>query len=446
VAGDYDFGLWPWLRQTHYPLRRAQSLAEVHKGLTGSVIDGILRDLSLKGFIKREWLIMFKTPRGIHPESEAMKVRMGPIFKAIENVVYQLRWFVKHMPVQERPAFILDNVDREGWIKIFTDFSSFEAGFNPLVQQSIEFPMYFHMLRNCPQQLAIMKAYSKICCGVRHVAYQDVKCDVRARRMSGQMCTSLGNTWTNFVLMTFMMKDHLDLHKMRLAVEGDDGVCAVPPEAAPAFNAKMFERAGFKVKVQQTKNIEEGSFCGCVFDRHDRVNVSDPLRILATFGWVEGQNVFADDVRMQVIGRAKSMSLAYTFYRAPILHELAKYGLRMTQRVKLEEVGKWIAQTPTLNEWSRDRYLEVMKHRLDMDVGVPWRTRKLVADKYGFSVGAQIDFERYLSHKNDLGPLLIPSVEVPSDWAYCAQNFVRFFQGGTTWYDVEHLRGFVPVR
>jgi hypothetical protein len=432
---DFTQNVEDWLKLTKYPLSRRQDLLEKARRMVlelGDLDKWLRANYEAKGFVKDECYEEWKIPRGIHPESDEVKVMMGPLFKAIELIVYRLQSFVKHIPVVDRPNYMLENVERAGWIKLLTDFSSFEAGFSPEGQASLEFPMYKFMLRNCPKQLRTMLVYERCCCGWKTIYYKDVKIDVKGRRLSGQMCTSLGNTWSNFVLLTYMLRDHLDLSAMRLAVEGDDGITAVPPEVVPKLDTTVFARAGFKIKLESVHDIAEASFCGMVFDPEDKVNVTNPWPELVGFGWSGGQAVFSDKERRLMLLRAKSMSLAYQYHRCPVLYALARYGLRVTGAVNAKMMS-FISQSLAYNTWERDVLLTAAESKLVslLNRPVPMRTRELVARLYDIPVTQQLMIENYLDSLSRLQQLEIPC-ENPI-WRECAMRFVRDFHAGVSW-------------
>jgi hypothetical protein len=430
-----------WLSLTNYTQLRRRDLRAKAESLVQSESDlnvWLRRNYCAKGFVKDESYEEWKISRGIHPESDEVKVVMGPLFKAIEEIVYHLKSFVKHIAVTDRPNYMMSNVEQAGWVKILTDFSSFEAGFSPDAMHALEFPMYRYMLRNCPAQLKTMVVYEACCCNYRTISYKDVRIRVRGRRLSGQMCTSLGNTWSNFVLLTYLMKDHIHLEHMRLAVEGDDGVTAVPPEVVPLLDRTVFERAGFKIKLEFVSDIAQASFCGMVFDPEDRVNVTNPWPEIVAFGWSGGQAIFADQTRRMMLLRAKSMSLAYQYHRCPVIHALARYGLRVTGVVSRDTL-RFVTESTFYNEYERRNVITAaMKWNLMAAAPVPIRTRELVSRLYAIPIEQQLAIESYFDSLDKLQQLEVPCQN--AIWRENAQRFVREFKVGTLWRTISASR------
>lgn len=447
VSGSYFANDWTkdidhWLSQTHYPNSRKIQLRARATALysdMGSESGFVKSNYRATGFVKDESYTEYKIPRGIHPESDDLKVIMGPLFKAIENQVYGLKWFVKHTAVLDRPQLIMDEVEKPGWVKLISDFSSFEAGFQPETMRAIEFQLYKHALRACPKQLAVMRSYERVATGLKMIHYRDVSMAVKGRRLSGQMCTSLGNTWTNFVLLTFMMKDYMPLDSMRMLVEGDDGICAVPPEVYSKMNLRVPEMAGFKIKMQKVSSIVEASFCGCVFDPEDLVNVTDPWVELVAFGWSGGQAIFADALRCQMLLRAKSMSLAYQYPSCPVLQALARYGLRVTGVVSFL-LPKFIEESSYFNSYDREILLAAsgLKWAAKVSSPIPIRTRSLVSSLFGMNEAQQRDIEDYLDSLTSIQPLAI-NVSQPI-WRECSDRYVRSYSKGVSWTFIRNAR------
>jgi hypothetical protein len=438
-----------WIELTHYPRHRKVALGEIEQKrlAVGEPEEKTLADnKGASGFVKDEAYEEWKIPRGIHPEPEVVKCIMGRVFKSIELIVYALWYFVKHVPVLERPDYIMKWLRVDGHQYLQTDFKSFEAGFPPAMLHRVEFHMYRYMLRNNPRELAIMNVYEEVRTGWALIKYKDVQCRVKGRRLSGQMCTSLGNTWTNFVLLTFMLaRAGVRFDDMRLIVEGDDGLISVSAPVAHAVKrSRIAERCGMKMELAVSRELSEASFCGINFDEHDRVNITDPWRKVADFGWVSGPHVTCSKQKLLLLGRAKAMSLAYQYHRCPILHALARYGLRVTRSVE-SRLKEFVAENAHYNEYERSLYTQAADYydtgKLDMCASIPDRTRFLMERTYGVSVQQQRDIEIYLDGLTGLDVLRI---DVPVVcWKSCWHMYVRSFDPGTSWFSVTHARPYL---
>lgn len=125
-----------------------------------------------------------KMPRLINSRCDAFKVWFGPLAKSMEDHVYASHYFIKHVPVPNRPA-LLDTLVRDGLKYFSTDFTAFESHFTRQVMEACEFQLYDWMLgRERGRYVA------KVLGGTNKMHTRTgVDCSVEARRMSGEMTT-----------------------------------------------------------------------------------------------------------------------------------------------------------------------------------------------------------------------------------------------------------------
>jgi len=95
-------------------------------------------------FMKSEFYTDFKMPRGIYARADGAKVAFGKWIKAVEDILYSLPEFIKHVPVPDRPLYI-SNLFKIGDTAIETDYSSWEGHFNAMASFS-ELVTSIHML------------------------------------------------------------------------------------------------------------------------------------------------------------------------------------------------------------------------------------------------------------------------------------------------------------
>jgi hypothetical protein len=343
-----------------------------------------------------------KFPRGIHARDDWIKSWIGPIIKEVEKEVYKLPQFVKHIPVPARPRYLIDHVQTAGCVYAQTDYSAFESSFSTLIMNVCEFELLRYMSRNnaCNRDVAL---FCRMCQGENILRYHDGTFVVKARRMSGEMTTSLGNGWTNLMLSTFVMR-HRDL---RCVVEGDDGLFALQPGDLKYFNESSFADFGFVLKIEIFQEIELASFCGIVFADGVGYNLADPIAELINFGWSLGPLRFNKARDLLV---AKALSLAYEYPGAPIISALARAVLRINgTKFNVEYVSH------TLDLWKRDQLIEMVAAtrrvevpRLLLAVPVHERSRHVVETKFQVTVQDQLRTEEYLEHHDLNGPLDMP--------------------------------------
>jgi hypothetical protein len=308
-----------WLEETPYPLHRKEELYRAYVSRCGFPTPSDARNI--QSFMKTESYPEFKCPRGINSRSDAFKVYSGPYFKAIENVVYKWPQFVKHIPVADRPRYIHEVLVKSGARYFGTDFTSFEASFSTTIMRSCELKLYRHMLSSVPT------VADYICSVIGGQNHGSMRCGVsyklRGRRMSGDMCTSLGNGFTNLMILMFLLKNR----QFGVLVEGDDGLVAVYDQG-PLPRPEDYARLGFVIKIEIVDDPMLASFCGIICP--GGVNMKDPTKVFQTFGWTSAFMYAGVKMRRRLL-RAKALSLAYEMPSCPVVTAIARRALELTR-------------------------------------------------------------------------------------------------------------------
>lgn len=210
--------------------------------------------------------------------------------------------------------------------------------------------------------------------------------EVQGRRMSGDMCTSLGNGFTNLMVFLFICEEY----KMSGLgfVEGDDGIFAVQGE----LRAEMFAALGFTVDIKEIQSPGDGHFCGMQFSS-DYTLVKDARDVMRKFGWTHS-NIHAGDKVMKELLRAKALSLAYELPDCPIVWAIAKRALADTAGSEPRFVY--------------DGYHMPPPAQINLDFGHPSDcARRYYESRYGVSVAEQLRIEEAIlagSHDMLLSP------------------------------------------
>lgn len=308
-----------WITNAPYPEHRKQELRQVYAESHG--LPTRRECQSVSSFQKTESYEEFKLPRGINSRSDAFKVFSGRFFKAIEKALYKCPNFVKHVPVADRPEYIKTFLKRGAARYFGTDFSSFESGFLPELMRACECLLYAHMLRDFPREARLIcdtiagTNRCKMRCGVRM--------KVKARRMSGDMCTSLGNGFTNLMIFKYLMQGR----QAEILVEGDDGLAAVYDDG-PLPKPEAYAALGFSIKIEHVDDPLLASFCGCVCP--GGVIVRDPRNVLSHFGWTSAA-VYASPKMAKRLLRAKALSLRSEMPNSPLFRAIADRALYLTR-------------------------------------------------------------------------------------------------------------------
>lgn len=413
LSPDTDTSFETWCKEVNQPLWRREEYAEAYERVTnGSKWDSHWH--KVKGHMKDESYGEYKFPRGINARKDEFKVTVGPIFKLIEDQLYKHPSFIKHVPVSERPRYIKDYLWLNAGVYFATDYTSFEALITPLLMEAVEFQLYEYMTSKLPDSSEFMRLIKQVLGGDNTIEYRDFLVILKGVRMSGEMCTSLGNGFLNLMLMLFVAwKMNRDV---KVLVEGDDGLGHMS-DGTP--DQLMLTSLGLNIKMETHSNLEEASFCGQVFDREDEVVVTDPRKELVKFGWTSGRYARSGKKTLRVLLRCKALSLAYNYSGCPVLMSLAKYGLRVTQDVKKIRMYKVVNVKGAFSAWERDWLIRAMadEHRIQWcEPSV--NTRLLVEKLYGLPVEQQIQLEKMLDAKTDLGPIIDETLlrSMPESW------------------------------
>lgn len=308
-----------WLASTTYPEQRKEQLRTAFQDLRGG-LPTRRQCQHVDTFVKTEFYPEYKHCRMINSRCDAFKAFSGPYFKSIEQMVYQDKWFVKHVPVPDRPLLVND-LRQAGRKYYATDFTAYESHFTPQILDICECELYRFALSNYP---AVASLICETLMGVNRMRTRaHVSAEVRGRRMSGDMCTSLGNGFTNKMLAEFIV--HCKGGTIDGLVEGDDGLFS----STVPLTSEDYLKLGFTIKIEQVDDPRQASFCGLIFTESGQI-VRDPFKFLSGFGWTSSFISAGTGIMMQLL-RAKALSAVYETPHCPIIGVLARRALDVTR-------------------------------------------------------------------------------------------------------------------
>jgi len=407
---DENLNIDHWLVNTHYPFWRREELKTKHDA--NPTFEEWMA--TCKCFMKDEVYPEYKYARGIYSRTDEYKCLVGPWFKAIEKQVFKSPWFVKNVPVKDRPKYLYDRLYRPRSTYKTTDFTSFESQFRAILMEACEFQLYDYMTQNIRGQKDFMSLIRSVQAGVNLCSFKRFSFKIPATRMSGEMCTSLGNGFFNMAVTRFMC-ERAGVTNLVGVFEGDDGVTrgdGIFPTVGD------FSKLGLILKMESVSNLNEASFCGLIFDEADLCNLVDPRDELVTLGFVKMPYAHARDKKLQALLRCKGLSLLHQYAGCPIVQELAISVLRLTRTV---DVRHLVANSGMFNEYERGMLLEAVEidgkwQSVVRKVGE--RSRELVARTFKIPVDMQFEIEKYLASLKTIGPMVIPhaSFLFPRSW------------------------------
>lgn len=420
ISASADTSIEAWLEKTTYTRKEKDDFLKIEK-LDTLKIDK--KDKKCKCFVKAETYPEYKHFRPIKSRTDKFKARVGPIFQLInEQLFSNLEWFIKKIPVKERPEFLKKKFgDNEK--KNCTDFSSFEAHFVAMIMFAIEWPLYCWLTRNINN----IDFLSDI-----EVLLEKNRCEFKdfmlwvSSRASGEMNTSSGNGWCNLVLYTYTAraKGAVELCAM---FEGDDSINKTrPPSSSPT--TEDFRDLGWICKLENVDKFEEASFCGLVADIDDLINICDIRAYIADFGWTRQQYLNASDLTKTALLRAKGYSAIYQYPGCPIIQDLGYYALRVTSSTKtLKKFDDMLAA----HKFGDSRYkagnFEALYNKyggkIPERVETPQSTRRLVERLQKITLEQQIEIENYIRGLESITCLSI-NLDFPVVWKYNWDRYI----------------------
>lgn len=405
-----DTSVTRWLDHTDYPFWRKEELTELDE----EEVRCWWRHTVCKSFIKDEPYDEFKHFRTINPRDDYFKRFSGPIFKLIEEEVFKLPYFIKKVPIDLRADYIMDHVYADKAKYVVTDYTSFESSFMSLLMASCEMLLYYWMSHTLPGGEEWFEGVYHTLTGEQVLKSKGVTTRTMGGRASGDQCTSLGNGFTNLMLMLFIA------HKQNLGTlfgvfEGDDGLCRFSSGRVP--DTHLLRQLGFNVKMEVVENLSDASFCGMVFHPDERLQMADPCRIIADFGWTSARYLGAKKNKKMGLLRSKALSLAFQYPGCPIVDSLARRVLYLTRGADV----RWVAQSRNTSQWWRERLLYCLSKDIPDKRPGPM-TRQLFETRYGITVEQQIHVEEQIE-KLELGPFRL-DVTFPELWSSTWERYV----------------------
>jgi len=421
LSHDCDVSVEAWLAKTHYPEWRKNELRK-----KWAEVISIWDHTKVKVHMKDETYVEYKHARGIYSREDEFKCAAGPIFKLIEEALYKDGHFIKHIPVAERGRYVKERLYRLGAKYFSTDYSTFEGSFIAKIMDAVEFELYSYMVQHLPSGADWLDLMRKVLMGKNVCEYKHFMVQIMATRMSGEMCTSLGNGFTNLMVFLFVCEEN-DCVDVDGVVEGDDGLFALSGEAP---TSEQFAELGFVIKMEEHLELSHASFCGLIFDINDEIIVTDPMETIVQFGWVSRQYSRSGKNTLMKLLRCKSLSLAHQYPGCPIIQALAEYGLRQTRSYCVKD---FVMKMRT-SMWEREQLIAAIRDesKLRTKLRTPgMATRLLVESKFGIIIEHQLHIEKYLAGLNQLEPLddEILQMYVKPVWSHYYDNYSKCVNG-----------------
>lgn len=342
----------------------------------------------------------------------------------MEHEICKLPWFIKYIPVSDRPVAIMNKLYVEGARYVCTDYTSFEAHFTPEVMWALEEPIYKYMTKNLDATTrdTFLGIWKNVVCGTNSISVgNSFRATIEGVRMSGEMNTSLGNGWCNLVLFLYALYSNGaswdDIFEGCPGfVEGDDGIFRVPDHLAPT--TEQMEKLGFCLKIDTVDDIAEASFCGQVFEPADMVVVTDPIEVLMKLSWLPRRYVGCSPATALELLKAKAQSALFLYNGCPIITVACVRILDLLKEVKFTKKSYNFFDTYHKQAF-RDSHGTIARE-------IPTATRELVARRYGISIDMQSVIESKLKSVELYEPYFLDLPASYDHYTRCTDSYVNF--------------------
>ncbi len=409
LSADVDFEFIYWINETNYNQTRRNELSRVFYNLTSTPAKS---EFLVKMFVKDEGYDSFKNARGINSRSDEFKVRVGPIFKLIEKEVFKLPCFIKKIPINERVNYIKDMMGIHGPFMV-SDYTAFESLFTKEIMSAVEMQLYQYMTSELPDWW--FDLVSTVLLGTNRCESKRLTISILCKRMSGEMCTSLGNGFSNWMFINYVCS--LKKTKVIGVVEGDDGLFRLEGDIPTVDD---FKELGLVIKLEVHATIGTTSFCGMLFHEDAADVLADPKKILAEFGWFSAKYRRARSSLRKMLIRAKSYSLRAQYPNAPIVRSLAEYGLRMTR--SYSHLSRQVLNS--YDTYKREEFMALLKVQVQSPQ-IHTGSRILVEQLFEVSISEQLAIEDYLNTLDAWDwNLPIATSAFPTTWGIYGEDFV----------------------
>jgi len=357
-----------------------------------------------------------KHSRGIFSRHDQFKIVVGPVFKLIEHSLFDgettKKFFIKKVPAEKRAAFVWERLSGKGSETMATDYTAFESHFVEELMDACEFQLYDYMVQNlnCPD----FKNFVGVIKGMNRIEFKNFAIKLNATRMSGEMNTSLGNSFANLMVFLYLQRNNKNVDCL---VEGDDCL-GVFDGTCPT--SKDYSDLGLTVKIERPSSINTASFCGQVFSS-DLTTLVDPHKFILKFNWSPALYVDASDKTLRELAHAKSMSALHSYPACPVVTAYAKYVFRTS--------GKYWKIDNSKSNWEKVRLEKLLREFQFEDKSITQESRFIVEELWGFTISQQIFLEELFDSLTSPGPLYEPILHAKatpmqreSYW-----RFVRYF-------------------
>ena len=323
--------------------------------------------------------------RAILGRNDLSKLMLGCVVKSMESVIYHNEHIVKHVPWHERPRFMRDLLS--SYRKFYCgDFSSYEASIKTTLMAA-ELTVYEHVLDRRAAQLIKKCLYT-----TNSMKFAHYGVTMPATRASGDVTTSLGNVLITILVWKYVLMKS-GIHIYSLVAEGDDNF--VGTNSDNEIDMSLFEKLGLIVKLETPMDYNTASFCGMIFSSENDKILTDPIKVLNRFGWLDSKYLRSSDKTLISLYRGKALCTLYQYRDCPILTSFSRAVLRVTRKYTMR-----VTMPP--KHWLNMDYVPTDERRLPDDQPVDPGARIIFEEKFGIPTSTQLEYERFFNSQEDI--------------------------------------------
>jgi len=349
--------------------------------------DRVREVMKILSFNKAETYPEIKFFRSINGRYDLAKIVFGPLIKSVESFVYEDPHFIKHVSWQDRCSWFSDKFSKFRYF-YGTDYSSYEASFTRELVESVEYKLYSRLLGPRLARIILNAFYSQ-----NTSSFAGVTMKFEAKRASGDPQTSLGNGFTNLIVVRAYLRSlgiDPDGPECEYVVEGDDGF--IGTNTPIGSDLSFFTHCGLKLEFTSFRDFNVGSFCGMIFDLSTHTIMADPIKVLLNYGWASSDYIDSNTRCRMSLLRAKALSFAYLYPRCPIISSFTSRMLYLTRTIRVRH-----GHVKAVSDW---KYFMLPSDELSLvgKLGSPTdEARELFSEIFNFTPLEQLELESYFS-------------------------------------------------
>jgi hypothetical protein len=287
LVPDFD----EWIRARNYPIKKKEMYRKAYEDAPARRLKQREKKISI--FVKKEAYDTFKPARMIANRTKFVAAKYGPKLTTLEEAVFSFDWgqgfspFIKKIPYADRPEHITECFSKYSHDWCFKiDYSAYENCFKNKFQAGVECHLYRKAFEKMGALDPEIEDFISVVLGPHKCNYKGFSYTVPEGRMSGDIITSLGNGFSNLMLIKFFMK------KLNIPfvcfVEGDD--CVVKPSRplSPTEIDTLIDSAfelGFIATLEHVGHVNECNFLSTCWNPDTMNSYKDATRSLLRLGW-----------------------------------------------------------------------------------------------------------------------------------------------------------------